>query len=163
NCAGCNLPHAVAGCSAGACTVAGCLQGYTDANGIASDGCEYFCTKSGPEVCDGLDNDCDGQTDESGALTTPPNFCKTAGARAGNGAGNGLSCSITVPGASAVSETCDNKDNDCDGHVDEPYDAGALLGVRDAVVGPLTINGKSVVMYKFEASRPDAASNNMGI
>ena len=43
------------------------------------------------EVCDGKDNDCDGQIDEGGVCCTP------------------------------TPEVCDGKDNDCDGQVDEDY------------------------------------------
>jgi cysteine-rich repeat protein len=46
---------------------------------------------SAPEICDELDNDCDGQTDE------------------------GLDCNVCVP----AEEVCDGADNDCDGQVDE--------------------------------------------
>jgi hypothetical protein len=36
----CILPHAVAGCGAGACTVAACATGFADCNGAPADGCE---------------------------------------------------------------------------------------------------------------------------
>ena len=64
------------------------------------------------EVCDGQDNDCDGQIDE--ALTQN---CR-------NACGNGVSvctngqwgeCNLPTPGT----ETCNNQDDDCDGIVDE--------------------------------------------
>jgi streptogramin lyase len=45
-----------------------------------------------PEICDGLDNDCDGQVDESSS-----------------------GCSV----CGAADEICDGIDNDCDGQVDE--------------------------------------------
>jgi hypothetical protein len=43
-----------------------CDFGFQDANGIAGDGCEYLCiiTSGAHEICDGVDNDCDTETDE---------------------------------------------------------------------------------------------------
>ena len=37
--------------------------GWVDQNGDPADGCEYACTPNGPEVCDGVDNDCNGLID----------------------------------------------------------------------------------------------------
>jgi hypothetical protein len=46
------------------CVVDHCDPGWVDADGSADNGCEYHCTPSGPEICDGKDNDCDGKVDD---------------------------------------------------------------------------------------------------
>ncbi len=82
------------------------------------------------EVCDGLDNNCDGSVDEGIANTTAivcyegPNGTMAVGeCRAGvryctDGGFDGPCDGQILP----AEERCDNLDNDCDGEVDEGFD-----------------------------------------
>ena len=74
-----------------------------------------------PETaCDGLDNDCDGMTDEdfvSAATSCGEGACAAVGETTCSAGVAGDSC---TPNAQAVSdEVCDQVDNDCDGATDE--------------------------------------------
>jgi len=127
----CDLPNAIEGCGAGNCTVAGCVAGWANPNGMAADGCEYMCTQTGPEVCNGRDDDCDTRIDEG--ITLPPvgAFCRTQGECATGTTVQctgltGIRCVYADPDVSddgmgnILPETvCDTRDNDCDGATDE--------------------------------------------
>jgi MYXO-CTERM domain-containing protein len=75
------------------------------------------------ELCNGLDDDCDGSTDEDfpDLGTTCDNgelgVCFFTGVTVCNAAGTGTTCD--APGGSPGTETCNGLDDDCDGPVDE--------------------------------------------
>lgn len=113
-------------------TVKNCV---TPANYSPQDGdCDDFDnrkTPGKPEACNNLDDDCDGQTDEGlGAQTTWPDAdgdghgdtlgAPSSGCGGGGRAQNDDDCddrdANVHPGAS---ERCNQKDDDCDGQVDE--------------------------------------------
>jgi hypothetical protein len=75
------------------------------------------------EICDGKDNNCDGQTDEGfnvgQSCTVGVGECARTGQYVCKADGSGTQCNAT-PGT-PTAEICDNKDNDCDGQTDEDY------------------------------------------
>ncbi|MDI3283359.1 MopE-related protein [Polyangium sp. 15x6] len=131
----------------GACTVAydtalypgdrsagPCQPGVLQCDGLGGASCTGGIGPS-PEVCDGLDNDCDGKVDESGpapdgidgsANPAPPpavNIGDPCGLNVGVCAEGTYGCvngQVTcVGGMEATDESCDCLDNDCDGTSDE--------------------------------------------
>ncbi len=214
----CSFAHAVPTCMSGSCTLAACNTGWHDLNGNPSDGCEYRCDYQGSEVCNGLDDDCDGSTDNG--LTAPSTFCNangvcsgttptcdgssgwqchypgsyestevscdgldndcngmidepfpTVGTSCGNGSGecrrtgavactadgSGTYCTAAPAGTPAAYESCNNRDDDCDGNVDEAIPVSAIPTVTVPLSG-----GGSVQVMQYEASRPDASSSSAG-
>jgi len=89
------------------------------------------------EVCDGLDNDCDGQLDAAdSSLAAPTLPCLQSGVCIGTNptcrGADGWRCEYTSPAWEAGDETrCDALDNDCDGSVDEGITAacGTDVGI----------------------------------
>lgn len=80
------------------------------------------CDKMEPEICDGMDNDCNGDIDDG--IVAPP-----AELNEGVCIGMTKECKgyegwvepeyIMIPGYEPEEESCDSYDNDCDGYVDE--------------------------------------------
>lgn len=123
----------VESCTAGVCVFA-CDTGRFDANGDlqmpGSDGCESDCVPSGPEVCDGSDNDCNGQVDDGlgGATcdTQNPGICALGTESCIGGA---IQC---VQESSALPEVCNGRDDSCDGTTDEGCPNGvSVTNFRD--------------------------------
>ena len=152
NCGACGTPcappNAFGECIAAVCTIASCGVGYSDLDNIARTGCEYHCTETAVDdaTCNNHDDDCDGLIDEDVALLTDVTNCGSCGrscrsAHASSAcvagdcalgacdpgysdldhaASTGCEYACTVTGA----ETCNRRDDNCDGTVDEGNPGG---------------------------------------
>ena len=73
------------------------------------------------EICDGKDNDCDGQTDEGFSVgqscTAGVGECARTGQYVCKADGSGTECNAVA--GTPTTEICYGKDNDCDGQTDE--------------------------------------------
>ena len=113
--------------------------GYADEDGdgfAACEECDDTTASSNPlafEICDGTDNDCDGDTDESDAVDVQAWYADTDGDGYGDASSETVACDAPSGFVAddtdcddaeasvneSASEVCDSIDNDCDGWVDD--------------------------------------------
>lgn len=103
----------------GECAATGIYQCRTDGLGVE---CPAQAGTPKAEVCDGKDNDCDGSKDEDfptlgQACAVGIGECKAVGIYQCRTDGAGAECSAKA--GTPAPEVCDNKDNNCNGVVDD--------------------------------------------
>jgi hypothetical protein len=93
-------------------------------------------------LCDNLDNDCDGETDEGFEVGAPcasgAGSCRAEGTLQCAEWGGGVEC-VASPGQAGEELCGDNMDNDCDGETDEGFPIGEAC---TAGVGACRVTGK---------------------
>lgn len=136
NCGDCDVicesaePESIGICLDAECATEPCPEGTFNLDGQPGNGCEYACGGDGSEVCDGLDNDCNGQVDEGSCddgvqctvdLCNPLSGCQNAPADA-----------LCDDGDVCTSHLCDLEQGCVGTNLDGPCDDGDVCTTDDA-------------------------------
>ncbi len=111
------------------------------------------------EICNGLDDDCDGTVDEQADGTGEDCETERVGAcREGTVlcVGGGLEC---APTTEPINEVCDGEDNDCDGSTDEDVSGAGIAcdtGRPGVCAEGLTVCLAEVGQVRCEPETPDS-------
>ena len=100
-----------------------CKQGESCCNGV--------CSKTSAEVCDGKDNNCNGQIDENLRRKCYSGTQGTAGkgtCKQGDQLCRAGQWGPCIGEVTPQKEICDNKDNDCNGQIDDKVTASCYYG-----------------------------------
>src|SRR5690606_2274498 len=134
---GCSPPQSgVVGCESGATqacdTAGGCAGTQTCTDG------EWSACAPPAELCNGIDDDCDGEVDEDfadlgGACTPGRDACGTTGTWTCSSDGTSLVCAADP--VDPQPETCNGIDDDCDGEIDNVTGLGDACSVGVGACG----------------------------
>ena len=127
----------------------------------------WVCNYTSPDYqvtetrCDGIDNDCNGGTDDpfptlGNACGNGAGACRTTGTIVCNAARDGTECNAPPALPPAANELCNAIDDDCDTRIDENIPVSAIPTVS------FTGTSGTVRMMTYEASRPDATAADGG-
>ncbi len=153
-------------CGVGTCARTGATSCSA---GAVVDSCTAGAPAAGGEVCDGFDNDCDGLTDSSDPSLVLANCEKQSGVCVGVKKGPSLcvsgawqACTDAFYTAElfpnyATSDTCDGRDNDCDGSLDENHTSvQTTCGVGICVRAGQTSCASGAIVDSCVAGAPSA-------
>jgi hypothetical protein len=181
----CVAPNSDAQCVGGKCVYT-CQGGFIDADKKAANGCE--CVKlSDTEVCDGLDNNCDGTVDEGFDFQGDINNCGGCNKRCfypfAKATCDAGVCKMgacldgfydrdpAVPGCETACqktnggvEICDGADNDCDGVIDNnPTAATITCKMKGVCVNAVPVcMGQSGWVCKYPANYQELENTALG-